>query len=164
VHPTGGLRFLRVAASSNKGINRRAKQRRSARCSVPVALRAPAPGQPGRSASCGSSSSNTRAGYASLGVPDPSLQKWRKALSFSAGHAMREPHESSERDSPAAAEISTEKDSLPSGASLMADTDTRGKSSTCGGTPSWFARLIQASWYAKGVRGGSAGRLPSIEV
>ena len=97
-------------------------------------------------------------------VLDPSLQKWRKALSFSGGHAMREPRESSEPDSPAAAERSTEKHSLATGASLMAETDTRGKSSTCGGTPSWFARLNQAPWYAKGVRGGSAERLLSIEV
>ena len=77
---------------------------------------------------------------------------------------MREPREGSEPDSPAAAEISTEKDSRATGTSLMAETDTRGKSSTCRGTPSWFARLNQASWYAMGVRGGSAERLPSIEV
>jgi len=31
-------------SAPNKGINRRAEQRRFARCSVPVALRAPAPG------------------------------------------------------------------------------------------------------------------------
>ena len=97
-------------------------------------------------------------------VLEPSLQKWRKALSFSGGHAMREPRESVEPDSPAAAERSTEKHSLATGASLMAETDTRGKSSTCGGTPSWSARLNQAPWYAKGVRGGSAERLLSIEV
>ena len=97
-------------------------------------------------------------------MPDPALQKWRKALSFSGGHAMREWRESSEPDSPAGAEISTAKHSLATGASLMAETDTRGKSSTCGGTPSWFARLNQAPWYGKGVSGGSAERLLSIEV
>ena len=106
----------------------------------------------------------TRASGMQALVPDPSSQKWRKALSFSRGHAMREPRESSEPDSPAAAERSTEKHSLATGASLMAETDTRGKSSTCGGTPSWSARLNQAPWYAKGVRGGSAERLLSIEV
>jgi hypothetical protein len=97
-------------------------------------------------------------------VPDPPSQKWRKALSFSGGHAMRKPRESSEADSPAAAEISTERDSLATGASLMAETDTRSKSSTCGGAPSWFARLNQAPWDAKGVRGGSAERLLPFEV
>ena len=49
----------------NIALNLTAQERRSW---VPVALRAPAPGQPERSASCGSAGSNARVGYASLGA------------------------------------------------------------------------------------------------
>ena len=84
-------------------------------------------------------------------VPDPSLQKWRKAPSFFEGHAMREPGESSEPDSPATAEGSTENDSLATCPSPMAETDTRGKSSTCGGTP----LVIRAAEPSTVVRKGS---------
>ena len=56
----------------------------------------------------------------------PSLQMWRKALSLSEGYVPREQVGSSKPDSPAAAETSSPCDSLATGASRMAETDTRG--------------------------------------
>jgi hypothetical protein len=47
----GSRRGTRSARRPNKGMNRSAGQRRLARCSVPVALRAPAPGYAQRWAS-----------------------------------------------------------------------------------------------------------------